>query len=243
MRYGDLTFPEIRERAETGWLAVVPVGSMKQQGPHLPVDFDAWLAEHVALAAADQAARDYHVYALVLPAIPFGPVSAHRNFRYGNIHIPVKLHNALLYAALKSLIEQGFRHLVVWPGSEAHHLGAVIDQFNAEYDGRACVTLPALPYQAVWCELGKPDAPLGHADGFMTSLALFLRPDCVRTSRLVVPHGKPVNWADPKLDLTRHTNTGVVGDPTFASAELGRRLWDASVRAAAQILRDAAPAD
>ena len=45
MRYGDLTYLEIRERADTGCLAVVPTGCTEQQGPHLPVDLDTWLAE------------------------------------------------------------------------------------------------------------------------------------------------------------------------------------------------------
>jgi creatinine amidohydrolase/Fe(II)-dependent formamide hydrolase-like protein len=52
MRLGDLAYLEIRERAEEGWLAIVPTGCTEQQGSHLPVDLDTWLAERVALAAA-----------------------------------------------------------------------------------------------------------------------------------------------------------------------------------------------
>jgi creatinine amidohydrolase len=62
----------------------------------------------------------------------------------------------------------------------------------------------------------------------------------VRSDRIAAPRNKPVNWRDPRLDLARHTNTGVVGDPTHASAELGQRLWDATVQMAALLLRDAA---
>ena len=43
MRFGDLAYQEIRERAEAGWLAGVPTGCTEQQGPHLPVDFD-WIS-------------------------------------------------------------------------------------------------------------------------------------------------------------------------------------------------------
>jgi creatinine amidohydrolase len=239
MRYGDLTYPEIRERAETGWLAVIPIGSIEQQGPHLAVDSDTWLAETLALAAAEQSAREHDVHALVLPAIPFGPTHEHRSFGSGYIHLPVKIHDAIIYAVLRSLGEQGFRRLVLWKGYNGHDLRAVVTQFNAEHDGRAKVILPEMPYQAIWNEVGDPDVPGGHADSFVTSLALFLRPQTVRTKQIVVPNGKPVNWSDPRLDLAQHTNTGVIGDPTHASAELGQRLWDAAVQKAALLLRDA----
>ncbi len=33
-----------------------------------------------------------------------------------------------------------------------------------------------------------------------------------------------VNWDDPHLDFTQYSDTGVIGDATRASAELG---WDA----------------
>jgi creatinine amidohydrolase len=239
MRYGDLTYPEIRERAESGWMAIVPTGSIEQQGPHLPVDFDTWLVETLTLAAAEQAARDYDVHALVLPAIPFGPTPEHRSFGSGYIHLPVKLHHAIIYAVLRSLFEQGFQRLVLWKGYNGHDLQGVVTQFNAEHDGRARVLLPDMPYQAIWGEIGDPDVPGGHADSFMTSLALFLRPEAVRVNQIAAPRSKPVNWSDPRLDLTRHTNTGVIGDPTRASAELGQRLWDAAVQKAALLLKDA----
>jgi len=45
MRYGDLTYEEIREGARQGWLAIVPTGCTEQQGPHLTVDFDTWFVE------------------------------------------------------------------------------------------------------------------------------------------------------------------------------------------------------
>jgi creatinine amidohydrolase len=38
-----------------------------------------------------------------------------------------------------------------------------------------------------------------------------------------------VDWDDPELDFSRYSTSGVVGDPTHASAALGRRLWKAVV--------------
>ena len=49
VQFGDLTYREIRQYADTGCLALVPTGCTEQQGPHLPVSFDSWLVETVAL--------------------------------------------------------------------------------------------------------------------------------------------------------------------------------------------------
>ena len=49
MRYGDLTYVQIRDCASQGWLVIVPTGCTEQQGPHLPVDFDTWFAERLCI--------------------------------------------------------------------------------------------------------------------------------------------------------------------------------------------------
>jgi creatinine amidohydrolase len=98
MRYGDLTYLEIRECAHKGWLVIVPTGCTEQQGPHLPVDYDTWLAEQVSLAASEKAKRDFDINSLVLPVMPFGPTPEHRNFGSGYIHIPQELHIGLIGA-------------------------------------------------------------------------------------------------------------------------------------------------
>ena len=179
VRFGDCTFLEIRQRAQAGWLAVVPTGCTEQQGPHLPVDFDTWFAEAVTLAAAARAAQDYGVRALVLPAIPFGPTPEHRNYGSGYIHIPMEVHQALVHSVLTWLAEQRFRRIVVWRGCGGHNLTQVVEQFNIEQAGKARALLPALPYHDIWCRIGDPSVPGGHADSFATSIALHLRPDAV----------------------------------------------------------------
>jgi creatinine amidohydrolase len=87
MRYGDLTYEQIRDCASAGWLVIVPTGCTEQQGPHLPVDFDTWFAEKLCVAASERAARDYQVRSLVLPAFPFGPTPEHRNYGSGYVDI------------------------------------------------------------------------------------------------------------------------------------------------------------
>ena len=133
MRYGDLTYEEIRDRAHEGWLAIVPTGCTEQQGPHLPVDFDTWFVEKICLATSEQASRDFDVHSLVLPVMPFGPTPEHRNYGSGYIDIPKDLHEVLVFIVLKSLAEQGFRKIIVWRGCGQHDLRETIAQFNKQY--------------------------------------------------------------------------------------------------------------
>jgi creatinine amidohydrolase len=240
VRFGDLTREEIAQRAASGTLGVVPTGCTEQQGPHLPVDFDTWLAETLCVAASERAWERFGVDALVLPALPFGPTPEHRHYGAGYVDLPQALHEQVVAAVLRSLAEQGFQRVVIWRGCGQHRLASVVDAFNAEQKGRARAVQPEMPYHDIWCRLADPSVPGGHADSFATSIALHLRPESVRRDRIVNPHHPPVDWGDPDLDFARYSATGVIGDPTHASAELGARLWEAMLDHVAGILRDLA---
>ncbi|MEM7129902.1 MAG: creatininase family protein [Chloroflexota bacterium] len=237
-RFGELTYLEIKERAEAGWLAVIPTGCTEQQGPHLTVDFDTWVVEAILVAAAEYAAKAYAINALILPAMPFGPTPEHINFGSGYIDIPVELHNQLIASILTSLVTQRFQKLVVWRGCGGHDLAQVVDDFNQNYKPSAQAFLPGIPFYELWCRMGYEHIPGGHADTFATSLAMYLRPDSVRAELIKDPQNDPVDWADPELDFVKVTKTGVIGDPTHSSVELGKQIWPEVVKTVAKILVD-----
>jgi len=242
MRFGELTFEEIGQRAAQGWLTIVPTGCTEQQGPHLPVDFDTWFVETVCLAGANQAKEKHQVEALVLPALPFSPTPEHHGYGSGYVHLPQDIHEAVAWSILSSLEEQGFRRIVIWRGCGQHDLSDVVDRFNTARRAEARAFQPDLPYHRIWCCVGHPTVPGGHADSFATSIALHLRPESVRLDRIADPGHDPVDWDDPDLDFSRYSRTGVIGDPTHASAELGAVVWSAVVDEAASILRRIAEA-
>ena len=230
-----MTYEEIHDAAEQGWLAVVPTGCTEQQGPHLPVDIDTWFAERVCLAASEKAEKDYGLRSLVLPTMPFGPTPEHKNYGSGYVDIPKDLHEALLLAILKSLAEQGFKDIIIWRGCGQHDFTDTLTRFNDEYKKKSKAHLPGLPYHDVWIRIGDPSNPGGHADSFTTSIILYHRPELVRLDRIINPHHSEVDWTDPDLDFSRYSKTGVIGDPTAASTELGKKLWEAIVEEVAGI--------
>lgn len=241
-RFGDYTYEEIKELAYAGAIVIVPTGCTEQQGPHLPVDTDTWLVETAALAAAEQAKGTHGIPVLVLPTTPFGPTPEHRNFGSGYIDLPQQLHEAMVSAALVSLAEQGFRKLLIWPGCGQHQLAGVTDGFNkAQRDMRPAGSSRAVlfkpPYHDIWCHVAEPDVPGGHADSFVTSIALYLRPHAVRVDRISAPPlPQQFDWHEPYLDLSQHSPTGVIGDPTRATAALGRQLWAEVVQSAVRTI-------
>ena len=124
----------------------------------------------------------------------------------------------------------------MWRGCGGHDLRETVKRFNESYDGQSRAFLPGLPYHDIWCRTSDPSIPGGHADSFTTSIMLHLRPEAVRKDKIVDPEHNPVDWEDPDLDFANYSSTGVIGDPTHASAELGAKLWEAVVDEVAETL-------
>ena len=69
---------ELRELAKQDAIVIVPVGSLEQHGPHLPVEIDTLLGESVALRTARLVAEKEKV--LVLPCLWTGISEHHMSF-------------------------------------------------------------------------------------------------------------------------------------------------------------------
>ena len=236
VRYSMLSYRDISTRARRGAMALVPLGCTEQQGPHLAVGFDSWFAEELCLAAAERARDEARLDIIVLPVLPFGPTPEHRGFGAGFVDLPQQVHEAVVESILVSLSEQGLRRAVVWRGCGGHRLEATVAKFNKEMSGRCVAHLPGHPFHAIWCRVADPSVPGGHADSFATSIALFRHPEQVRLD--AVPSGPSAapDWEDSGLDFSAYSTTGVIGDATHASAELGERLWRSCVEEVATTL-------
>ena len=240
MKYGDLTYEEIRDAAQPGLPRHHPHRMHRAAGTAPPCGLRYLVRGPSVQRCVRKADRDHGVQSLVLPAIPFGPTPEHRNYGAGYIDIPVDLYDSLVMATLESLATQGFLRIVVWRGCGGHDLREAVKRFNEACNGRSTAFLPGLPYHDVWCRIADPSVPGGHADSFTTSITLHLRPEAVRRDRIVDPQHKPVDWEDPDIDFASYSSTGVIGDPTHASAELGAKLWEAVVDEVAETLRSIA---
>jgi creatinine amidohydrolase len=117
-----------------------------------------------------------------------------------------------------------------------------VELFNEENARGARVFLPEWPYAGIWRRCADPTVPGGHADSFTTSMALYLKPESVRPDLIPGAENGPVDWEDPNLDFASYSRTGVIGDPTHASAELGERMWPEVVAEVARTFKEIADA-
>jgi creatinine amidohydrolase len=232
--WGELTAGEIAQAARENALALVPLGCTEQHAAHLPVDTDTYQVERYAAEGARRAAAR-GVRALVLPPLPFGPASEHYGLR-GTISLASDLYVQLVKQILWSLIEGGFRRIVVIRGCGGHWVvpGAVWDvKAEARRAGRD-VTLRVIGVADDWREVQErifPGTDGGHAAVMETALCLAEREALVRREALRAP---ALNRLDERYRrggevflFDEMTDTGALGDPTPATAEGGRAAWDA----------------
>ncbi len=187
-------------------LLAVPLGSVEQHGPHLPLATDTVVAEAVVRAA--------RLDAVVAPAVPYGASGEHEGFP-GTVSIGTDALTTLLVEYGRSACRWAGRLLVVnGHGGNLDALRSAVPLLRAE--GR----------DAAWFPCGVPGGD-AHAGRTETSLLAHLEPGSVRTDRSVAGVTTPVGDLLPRLraeGVRAVSPTGVLGDPAGASAEEGARL-------------------
>lgn len=234
-RYYRLTWPEMNEAIARQKVVLLPTGSTEQHGPHLPLDTDAFLTESVCLEAGRRAADRV----LVLPTVAYGLNLHHIDFP-GTIHIAPETFIAFCLNITKSVAYHGFEKilLVNGHGSNGPLVNLVARKTVLETESLcAAVGYMSLAMEAF--QKVRETPVIAHADELETSLYLYLAPDRVRTEQMVKDSdvmgqylssdstsNYPVRFNDY---WGRWTTRGVHGDPTAASAEKGKLVFETAV--------------
>jgi mycofactocin precursor peptide peptidase len=200
-------WPEVEQSSRQ--LLVVPVGSLEQHGPHLPLDTDT----RIAVAVARRACAGRTGVALA-PALPVGASGEHAAFP-GTLSIGAE-------ALAACLIELGRHASLHWPalllvnahGGNTTAVEAAIGRLR--YEGRACLAWHA----------GVPGGD-AHAGRSETSIMLALDPAAVRLEAAERGEVRPLEQILPLLrerGVRAVSASGVLGDPAGASAAEGERI-------------------
>ena len=203
----DATWTEV-ERAPRRAL-VVPLGSLEQHGPHLPLDTDTRIAVAVAVGAAAQLSG-----VGVAPALAFGASGEHAAFP-GTVSIGTPaLADVLVELGRDASRHWGALLLVNAHGGNQDAVSAALRRLDGE--GKRCAAFAATPRGG--------DAHAGRAE---TSILLHLDPAVVHLGLAEAGETRPLAELIDRLrrDGVRPVSpNGVLGDPRGASAEEGRRL-------------------
>ncbi len=239
------TGPEIRALAARGnALAVLPVGSLEQHGPHLPVITDTRTAWEISVRAARIAAESMPV--LVLPGMWSGMSEHHLPFG-GTISLSFSEFRGVLSGVARSLRAIGFSRLLLvnGHGGNIDPLAVAARELAVEYGMPIVATTPwFIAADAIAAELETAKGPQ-HACEAETSVMLAMMADAVKTDRFE----EAVRQAPPRVPARpgfsrfwsfseRAPSTGVMGDPRPATAEKGERLLDAMAAALAEAMGD-----
>jgi creatinine amidohydrolase len=208
-------------------VAIIPVGGVEQNGPHMT------LGKHndiVTFAAGLMAEKLNGLVAPTVKWVPEGRVPTGTSAAQpGTLTNPSPYYESLLDAAVRSEKVHGFTEILLIGDSGGNQPGLikVADSLNKEWAGTGVKVYALNEYYAkshadiyAWLEkdFGYARAVVGSHAGIMdTSQLMYVNPDAVRTANILLNGGG--------------RGSGVNGDPTKATAELGKKMIDMKVDA------------
>ena len=242
---GDLTFQDISRQLRASSILCLPLGSMEQHGPHLPLNTDAVLAEAFTREIVNRWGEAHDLWQL--PALPIG-LSREHAWAVGTLSLSVTTMTALLRDLAREIARSlPARNLLVVNGHGGNRgiLDALVRELHADFGLNLC----ALHLGALISPITDAAVPEIHGGRDETSAMLALAPDLVRRERIADLKSRPDSQAirdlilDPAAswpwssDDKRIADTGIIGDASGASVEHGRVIVARVVMAAGDILR------
>lgn len=202
MTLGEATSAE----AAGAWLVLVPLGSIEQHGPHLPLDTDVVIATAVAHGVAAELGGTW-----VAPPIPYGSSGEHQSFP-GTSSIGTEALTHLLVELTRSM--RTWARRVVFVNAHGGNVAAL--EASDEVEWVACAT-------------ERHDLHAGYTE---TSLMLRLRPESVSMELAEAGNTQPLSEILPAMragGVAAVSPNGVLGDPFGATAAAGERILGAMV--------------
>jgi creatinine amidohydrolase len=236
VRLGDLSWTEAEQRYTETPVVILPFGAgAKEHGPHMPMNADRVVMDHLINAAIES--RDV----IVAPPILHGWFPAFREFPGTEVANPTVFKDYVFNVGM-SLAKQGAQRIVFLNTGIANATGLPISIAAREI--RVQTGVPTLVVSWNDLETEEIDALQeqqmgGHGDEIETSINLYLQPDLVNMDLAVEDYGdrseKDYGGYQPGV-LSRDPNdpqyseTGIFGDATLATPDKGKAALDVLTR-------------
>ncbi len=224
------TYRDLREASYE--VAVLPWGATEAHNLHLPYGTDNYEADSLAAEAA-RLAIEQGARVIVLPTVPFG-------VNTGQLDIPLTINMnpstqmALLDDVIVSLEGYGIRKLVVLNSHGGNDFRQMIRELQPKHNLFLCALnwYKSFPLKEFF------EHPGDHADEMETSLMMHIEPGLVLPLREAGSGAqrKPKitafreGWAWSPRQWTKVTSDTGTGDPRAATAEKGKRYFEAVTR-------------
>ncbi len=226
---------ELRNQASRNAIVILPVASLEQHGPHLPVEVNSVLGETVAARTAQKMLCKGQAV-LVLPVLWTGLSEHHMSFG-GTVTLNNATFAALIEGVVRSVLRHGFHRVVLLNahGGNENALRAIVDDLTPKL-GVPIVHLTYWHAAAVAiAKILETQGGLQHACEAETAMMMAVRPDLVARERISLAKAKTT----PDLSgvagggvymwrsIGSRSASGVIGNPEAASPEKGEALFDA----------------
>jgi creatinine amidohydrolase len=245
--YQHYTWPELGEVSKKQPVVILPVGSVEDHGQHLPLDTDNFLIWSVCEAAAQRVPEEI----LLMPLVSYGFETHHMDFP-GTIDIKVEHMLHFVLDITKSVAHHGFTRILIADGhgSNMPILDLAARQTILETNS-LCATFiwPSLAAKEIAKVRQSERGGMAHACELETSVYLYLDEQRVQMNKAKKEIGMPASefiWMDlmersPVLLMdqwSRFSKSAVSGDPTLATAEKGKVVFEAVVNALVRLVRE-----
>lgn len=236
IEWARLSAAELRQRAASDAIVLLPVASTEQHGPHLATGVDTFLCGEICRRAARELVARATA-AVVAPTLWAGLAEHHVAFG-GGFTLTVATYHALLRDLCGSILRAGFRRLVLvnGHGGNMSALNALSVELTRELEAPIAVATYWLLAEEVFSTILEDQRSVLHACEAETSMMMALAPDLVDRERLPEAVGPMAERAGSVLNQPLHrwrsfkeiTASGVIGDARRASADKGERLLAAA---------------
>src|SRR4051795_758277 len=221
---GDLTFQEVGAALRKSSILCLPMGSMEQHGPHLPLNTDAVLAEAFTGRIVERWGEPYDLWRL--PPIAVG-LSREHSWAAGTLSLSVSGMTAILRDLCREIVRAlPARNLLIVNGHGGNR--GILEALGRELRGDFGLNFCALHLGAMISPVTDAALPEIHAGKDETSVMLALAPELVRQERIhdlkTPPDGEAVRSTilDPATSWpwssgnSQIADTGVIGDAAAA---------------------------
>ena len=237
-QFAAFSWAEVSEMEKENKIILIPLGSTEQEGTHLPIGVDTYVAEDIAREVAKETGS------LVGPTLPVGYSEWFLEFP-GTISLKMETFTQVIREYCSSLVHHGFRKFIFVNGHGGNSPG--VDVVARELKLNHDVEIAMVQIWKLANSLAKdiPDLKenvFRHAGELMTSVMLYLHPDTVDMERARVEYVKlnkppftaksslgPAEFRGVEINLYDKakslTESGIMGDPLAATAEKGKIIF------------------
>lgn len=215
-------------------IAIIPVGSLEQHGPHLPVMTDWAIAAELGKRVAEK------MGAFLVPALPISTCREQMG-KKGSVWMEPTTFYQMMTDIIMSLKTQGFKKVgILQCHGGIFIMTPLVRDLNAKFNPDLMVAVVSGDtYRTTLLDEGIQESFDLHAGESETSRMLAIAPGTVHMDRAVdcipsVPRSY-LNYGS----IFRASPSGVWGEPTRATAEKGEKIFERTAEIAVEELNKA----